>query len=378
MAFSFKSLFTSGRSSTLTILPEQVSPEGLLAEESRKSAEAPSEDPLQAALLKEFLAQEFLVQTETPSAPKPVLPEVLEPKLHLEFESKAEPLVGSVGAARAEVAAAPVVASSPVAIPAAVATKTAAPIEVNAPAKVEPAPLLVSDPQKAEETKAATIAVAQSGSLSAELPEAAKPSRTFDIDELLANFGTAKPPQLNQPTGELFEAHAQTVPALADVAPDAYVLKPRVDPNEWALEETLAAHKEWLDSHGASGRRADLRKGDYDSTELISVNLRHADLQDINLTAADLLLADLRDACLVRANFSEACLVGTNFEGANLEGASLENSMGLVSRQIAGANVHEASLPAAVREFRGLRIRAHVRYGCSAFDDDPAEREFPA
>jgi uncharacterized protein YjbI with pentapeptide repeats len=132
------------------------------------------------------------------------------------------------------------------------------------------------------------------------------------------------------------------------------VLKPRVDPSEWALEETLAEHKEWIDSKGASGHKADLSKGDFDSTELISVNLRHADLQDVNLKAADLLLADLRDTCLVRANFNEACLVGTNLEGANLEGASLENSMGLVSRQLAGTNLHEASLPASVLEFRGL------------------------
>ena len=212
----------------------------------------------------------------------------------------------------------------------------------------------------------------ESPSLADELPQAAKNlDAPTDIDELLASIGSVTSPQLNDPTGELFEVHAQTVPALADVAPDAYVLKPRIDPNEWALEETLAAHKEWIDSHGVSGTRADLRKGSYESTELISVNLRYADLQDINLRAADLLLADLREACLVRADFSEACLVGTNLEGANLEGASLESSMGLVPRQIAGANVHEASLPAPVLEFRGLADFAALPWSPCACSPPP-------
>jgi uncharacterized protein YjbI with pentapeptide repeats len=67
-----------------------------------------------------------------------------------------------------------------------------------------------------------------------------------------------------------------------------------------------------------------------------------------------MLLADLRDACLVRANLQEACLVGVNLEGANLEGASLESAMGLLPRQLAGANLHEASLPATILEFNAL------------------------
>jgi uncharacterized protein YjbI with pentapeptide repeats len=89
-------------------------------------------------------------------------------------------------------------------------------------------------------------------------------------------------------------------------------------------------------------------------TELIGANLRYADLQDANLKSADLLLADLRDACLVRADLQESCLVGANLEGANLEGASLESAMGLLPRQLAGANLHEASLPAPILEFNAL------------------------
>jgi uncharacterized protein YjbI with pentapeptide repeats len=136
----------------------------------------------------------------------------------------------------------------------------------------------------------------------------------------------------------------------ADAAPDA----PKIDTAEWALEEALANHKEWLDSHAATGGKADLQKAQFEDHELIGVNLRYADLQDANLKSADLLLADLRDTCLVRANLQETCLVGVNLEGANLEGASLESAMGLLPRQLAGANLHEASLPATILEFNAL------------------------
>jgi uncharacterized protein YjbI with pentapeptide repeats len=129
---------------------------------------------------------------------------------------------------------------------------------------------------------------------------------------------------------------------------------PKIEPVEWALEETLANHKEWLDSHGEAGKKADLRKARLEGSELIGVNLRHADVQDAILKSADLLLADLRDACLVRVNLQESCLVGANLEGANLEGASLDSAMGLLPRQLAGANVHEASLPAQILEFNAL------------------------
>ncbi len=129
---------------------------------------------------------------------------------------------------------------------------------------------------------------------------------------------------------------------------------PKVDSSEWALEETLANHKEWLDSHGATGGKADLQNVQFEDRELIGVNLRYADLQDANLKSADLLLADLRDACLVRANLQESCLVGVNLEGANLEGAALESAMGLLPRQLAGANLHEASLPGTILEFNAI------------------------
>lgn len=127
----------------------------------------------------------------------------------------------------------------------------------------------------------------------------------------------------------------------------------------WAFDDKLASHKEWIDSHGLTGKRADLAGANLEAADLISVNLRLADLHDANLRAADLLLADLRDACLVRADLEDACLVGANLEAANLEGASLETAMGLVPRQIAGANLRDALLPPQLMEFEAETAFSH-------------------
>jgi len=124
--------------------------------------------------------------------------------------------------------------------------------------------------------------------------------------------------------------------------------------SDWAFEEKLASHREWLESQGATGKKANWANVSLEETELIGISLRFADLHAANLKGADLLLADLRDTCLVRANLQEACLVGANLEGANLEGASLATSMGLVARQLAGTNLRDAELPAEIGEFGAL------------------------
>jgi uncharacterized protein YjbI with pentapeptide repeats len=126
---------------------------------------------------------------------------------------------------------------------------------------------------------------------------------------------------------------------------------PSIPASDWAFEEKLAAHKEWVDSRGTTGKKADFTEADLPGTDLINVNLRYADLQGANLKGADLLLADLRDSCLVRTNLEDACLVGANLEGANLEGATLDGAMGLLPRQLAGANLHDASVPDQIARF---------------------------
>ena len=124
--------------------------------------------------------------------------------------------------------------------------------------------------------------------------------------------------------------------------------------SDWAFEEKLAIHKEWVESQGLSGQKIDLASAKLEGAELVGVNLRYADLQEADLKAADLLLADLRDTCLARASLEEACLVGANLEGANMEGAALATAMGLVPRQLAGANLRDATLPPQILEFTGL------------------------
>ncbi len=129
-----------------------------------------------------------------------------------------------------------------------------------------------------------------------------------------------------------------------------------VTPKDSEFEEMLAAHREWLESKGQRGKKADLANAELSGLELINVNLRLADLHYADLKGADLLLADLRDACMVRADLEEACLVGANLEGANLEGASLETALGIVPRQLAGANLREASLPAQIAQFPAIAL----------------------
>jgi len=172
-------------------------------------------------------------------------------------------------------------------------------------------------------------------------------------------IATAERKEFSQ-TEPLVESHEQPTAPTAAV-PEA----PHRLYKDWAFDEKLASHREWVESHGVTGQRADLAGAELEASDLISVNLQLADLHDANLRASDLLLADLRDACLVRADLEEACLVGANLEGANLEGASLETAMGLVPRQLAGANLRDALLAPQLMEFEA--VAAFQRASQNAF-----------
>lgn len=164
----------------------------------------------------------------------------------------------------------------------------------------------------------------------------------------------ADPAPINLPsaTAENVALPAQDVATAPTPAPrENSPVAPPMPASDWAFEEKLAMHREWIESQGTSGKKADFAGEELEGHELIGVHLRFADLHDANLRAADLLLADLRDSCLVRADLEDACLVGANLEGANLEGATLETAMGLVPRQVAGANLRDALLPPHIMEF---------------------------
>jgi uncharacterized protein YjbI with pentapeptide repeats len=253
-------------------------------------------------------------------------------------------------------------------------------------APLEPAvsdsPAAAEVPADAAATNDSTAAVAAAETILAATPA---PAPTLEATAAPVATATVEPPAIEPPPPVVEDSAAKSAaasapapaasptpsPAVADFpaetpaaaeAPESEIEAAailvtehtRADSTNWALEEKLASHKEWLESQGVSGLKADLSRSQMEGAELIGVNLRFADFHDANLKEADLLLADLRDACLMRTNFEEACLVGSNLEGANLEGADLETAMGLVPRQLAGANLRAASLPPQIKEFSAL------------------------
>jgi uncharacterized protein YjbI with pentapeptide repeats len=311
MGSIFKSIFHSGKAAVLNPPPD-VSPDLNLAppKSSDGTAVAPAAEPIapvanEAAVLQDFLIKNFLLDEPTAEAATPVTPvsyaRIPEPLPELSSNADVNP--------------------EPSAVASSVATSQAIPESTPAPH---------TDASRLANTGTSSHAIAHA------LADVAPIALTL-----------TEPEKDVVPGSELMAA---ALVASSETTSDA----PKIDTAEWALEETLANHKEWLDSHAATGGKADLQEAQLEGRELIGVSLRYADLQDANLKSADMLLADLRDACLVRANLQETCLVGVNLEGANLEGASLESAMGLLPRQLAGANLHEASLPATILEFNAL------------------------
>lgn len=120
------------------------------------------------------------------------------------------------------------------------------------------------------------------------------------------------------------------------------------------LDEIVEGHREWVESHGTFGRKADLAGANFEGADLMGAELRGANLLRANLRGADLLVADLRGACLIEADLSEANLVSTNLRGASLVGANLSTATGLVARQLAGASLFGATLPESLYPFEGM------------------------
>ena len=81
----------------------------------------------------------------------------------------------------------------------------------------------------------------------------------------------------------------------------------------------------------------------------ITPDLYRADLTRAKLTNVNLWRADLR-----QVNLSKAHLHGTIFHEADLQGANLTDATGLLPRQLAGADVSEARLPANFPLFTAL------------------------
>ena len=114
------------------------------------------------------------------------------------------------------------------------------------------------------------------------------------------------------------------------------------------LAEILDQHKQWVESGGEAGLKADLCGVNLAKADLTGVNLQGAQLHRVNLAGADLSMANLRGASLVRANLQNANLLGTELRGANLMGANLYGADGLWFGRLGGTNLFDAVLPESV------------------------------
>jgi uncharacterized protein YjbI with pentapeptide repeats len=130
------------------------------------------------------------------------------------------------------------------------------------------------------------------------------------------------------------------------------------------MREIVESHGLWLDSAGESGIRAEFSGKNLAYAELVDARLPDALLHKTLLKGADLTLADLRGATLVQANLAEANLLGTQLQYANLQAADLQGATGLLSPQLAGANLFGAILPESTSPFEGLKfVRETARKG---------------
>ena len=114
------------------------------------------------------------------------------------------------------------------------------------------------------------------------------------------------------------------------------------------LAELLDQHKQWVESGGESGVKADLTGINLAKADLTGVNLQGAHLHRMNLEGADLSMANLRGASLVRSNLQNANLLGTELRGANLMGANLYGAEDLWFGRLGGTNLFDAVLPESI------------------------------
>ncbi len=124
--------------------------------------------------------------------------------------------------------------------------------------------------------------------------------------------------------------------------------------------EILDRHREWVESGGESGARADLSGADFAHADLTGANLQGAFLHKVNLRGADLSMANLQGASLVQADLQETNLLGTELRGANLMGATLLGASGLWVGRLGRTNLFGAVLPDAAFDLDGTRALAQA------------------
>ena len=126
------------------------------------------------------------------------------------------------------------------------------------------------------------------------------------------------------------------------------------------LAEVLDQHKQWVESGGETGIKADLCGVNLSKADLTGVNLQGAHMNRVHLAGADLSMANLRGASLVRANLQNANLLGTELRGANLMGANLYGADGLWFGRLGGTNLFDAVLPESISAVDSSRAIAEA------------------
>jgi len=127
------------------------------------------------------------------------------------------------------------------------------------------------------------------------------------------------------------------------------------------LAEVLDQHRQWIETGGESGAKADLSGVNLSKADLTGVNLQGAHMHRTNLTSADLSMANLRGASLVQADMRDTNLLGTELRGANLMGANLYGAEGVWVGRLGGTNLFDAILPETVAAFDSSKAIARTR-----------------
>jgi uncharacterized protein YjbI with pentapeptide repeats len=133
------------------------------------------------------------------------------------------------------------------------------------------------------------------------------------------------------------------------------------------LAEILDQHREWAESGGESGRRADLCGANLEDADLTGANLQGAFLHKANLRGADLSMANLQGASLVQADLQEANLLGAELRGANLMGAMLLGASGLWIGRMGRTNLFGAVLPDDAFDIDGTKAVAQATHAARWF-----------
>lgn len=146
------------------------------------------------------------------------------------------------------------------------------------------------------------------------------------------------------------------------------------------LKRRLDDHREWVESEGKCGQRAEFHHVDLSGRILAGLNLRNAQfqgsslrgthLQHSDLQSANFGNADLRDARLAYADLAETYAGQALFAGADLESVSLHASIltnadlreteGLVSAKLGGADLTAAKLPPEIGTFDAVSAAGDI------------------